>query len=324
MVAIIDIGSNTIRLCVYEVSAGGDIRQTFKLKHVVGLAGHIDKKNCLTQDGINETCASLLRFRDALDGMDISETHIFATASLRNILNTESVVQTVKRETGYDVTVISGEEEAICDFMGATNRTPITDGLLVDIGGGSTELVVCKDGKLEQAYSLTIGSLSMFSRHVARVLPSKAQAEKIHLEAAEKLAAFKSKKVRAICGVGGTMRALYKLNNSVFGQPPENRTVSVGNAKKLLNLIATDTHMMVNKILNLCPERIHTITPGFIILNAIIKKYGCETIIVSESGVREGYLIRNVLRREMGELGTPVTLAVRSRSGAGYVREYNQ
>ncbi|MCL2183320.1 MAG: phosphatase [Chitinispirillia bacterium] len=318
MVAIIDIGSNTIRLCVYEISADGDIRQMFKMKDVVGLAGHIDKKNLLTQDGIKETCASLTKFREALAGMDISETHTFATASLRNILNTAQVVEAVKRATGYDVTVISGEEEAICDFMGATNRTPITDGLLVDIGGGSTELVLCKNGKLEQAASVAIGSLNMFSRHVSRVLPSRAQTERIRADAADKLtAAFKSKPISAICGVGGSMRALYKLNNSVFNEPPENRIVSAKNAKKLLGLIETDTHMMVGKILNICPERIHTITPGFIILGAIIRKYGCKTIIVSESGVREGYLIRNVLRRDIGKPGTPVALVSRNGKGGG-------
>jgi len=316
MVAIIDIGSNTIRLSVYEISADGDIRQTFKLKDVVGLAGHIDKNNLLTQDGIRETCASLSKFREALLGMDISETHVFATASLRNILNTGQVVEAVKRKTGYDATIISGEEEAICDFMGATNRTPMIDGLLVDIGGGSTELVLCKNGKLEQAASVAIGSLNMFSRHVARVLPSRTQAERIRAEAAEKLtAAFKCKPISAICGVGGTMRALYKLNNSVFDEPPENRIVSAKNAKKLLGLIETDTHMMIGKILNICPERIHTITPGFIILSAIIKRYGCKTIIVSESGVREGYLIRNVLHRDMGKTGTPVTLEIHGGRG---------
>jgi exopolyphosphatase/guanosine-5'-triphosphate,3'-diphosphate pyrophosphatase len=321
MVAIIDIGSNTIRLCVYEICADGNIRQTFKLKDVAGLAAYIDKKGVLASDGIREACASLLRFRETLEGMDISETHVFATASLRNIVNTEQALKDIKRKTGYDVMVISGEEEAICDYMGATNRTPMSDGLLVDIGGGSTELVLFRNGELEQVASLPIGSLNMFSKHVARVLPSRSQTEMIRLEAAEALEGVKGgKPVRMICGVGGTMRALYKLNNAVFGEPADNRTVSAENAKKLLNLIAADTHMMVGKILSISPERIHTVTPGFIILNAIIKKYECRTIFVSELGVREGYLIRNVLHRGIGEAGKPLVLAARNGSGSGYVR----
>jgi exopolyphosphatase/guanosine-5'-triphosphate,3'-diphosphate pyrophosphatase len=298
MVAIIDIGSNTIRLCVYEIGADGGIRQTYKLKDVVGLAGYIDEKNHLARGGVAEACASLLRFRETLSRMaDIAETHVLAAAALRNIANTSQVIKAIKRETGYDVNVISGEEEAICDYMGATIRTPMTDGLLVDIGGGSTELVQFRDGAPEQVVSVSIGSLSMFSRYVTRVLPTRPQAEKIRLEAAGKLETINSRPVKTMYGVGGIMRSLYKLNNAVFGEPPDNRAVSAQNAKKLMRLIDTDNHMMVGKILNICPERIHTITPGFIILGEIIKKYLCKTIIISESGVREGYLIRNVIKK---------------------------
>ena len=297
MVAIIDIGSNTIRLSVYEVSGGGDIRQTYKQKSVVGLAGHVDRKNALSDEGVAEACASLNRFSRALAKMDISETHVFATASLRNVVNTPQVVETIKRETGFDVTVISGEEEAVCGYTGATNSASISDGLLIDIGGGSTELVLCRNGKIEKAVSVTVGALNMYSKYVTRVLPTPAQAENIRAEALRKLEAFKCKPAPAMCGVGGTMRALYKLNNALFGAPPENRHVSVKNAKKILSLIETDTRRTIGKILQMIPERVHTITPGLIILNTIIRKYACKTITVSESGVREGYLIRNVLHR---------------------------
>jgi exopolyphosphatase/guanosine-5'-triphosphate,3'-diphosphate pyrophosphatase len=300
MTAIIDIGANTIRLCVYDIGADGGIRQVFKIKHVVGLAGYIDDSDRLTREGVAETCASLLRFRETLAGLDIAQTHIFAAASLRNITNTAEVIETIRRETGYSVAVISGEEEGICGYTGATNRTPIAEGMLVDIGGGSTEIVLFKNGHPEQAVSVAIGSLSMFSKYVTRILPSRAQAENIRLEAVRKLKAVKSWPVRVVCGVGGIMRTLYKLNNAIFDEPPENRAVSAENAAEIQRLIVFGTRTIINRVLNICPERIHTITPGLAILNAIIKKYECETVIVSESGVREGYLIRNILRGPAG------------------------
>jgi exopolyphosphatase/guanosine-5'-triphosphate,3'-diphosphate pyrophosphatase len=309
MVAVIDIGSNTIRLSVYDISSAGDIRQTYRQKSVAGLAGHVDKRSFLTDEGVRVACDALNRFRAAVSGMDITETHVFATASLRNVLNASRVIEDIKRETGYDVIIISGEEEAICDYIGANNRAPMSDGVLIDIGGGSTELVICKGGRIDKAASIPIGALSMYSKYVGSVLPTKAQSERIYLETLKRLEVIKAKTLRTMCGVGGTMRALYKLNNAIFGSPPDNRAVPVKNAKKILSLISTDTKLMVNRILQIAPDRIHTITPGLIILNTVIKKYDCKTISVSESGVREGYLIRNVLHRDIGKTGTPVTLS---------------
>jgi len=316
MVAIIDIGSNTIRLSVYDISSGGDIRQTYRQKSVAGLAGHVDKHSFLTDEGVRVACEALNRFRAAVSGMNISETHLFATASLRNVLNASRVIEDIKRETGYDVIIISGEEEAICDYIGVANRMSISDGILTDIGGGSTELVICKGGHIDKAASIPIGALSMYTKYVSAVIPTKAQSEKISLETLKRLEVIKGKTLHTMCGVGGTMRALYKLNNMIFGAPPDNRAVLVKNAKKILSLITTDTKLMVGRILQIAPERIHTITPGLIILNTIIKKYNCKTITICESGVREGYLIRNVLHRDIGKTGTPVTLNVSGCKGS--------
>jgi len=316
MVAIIDIGSNTVRLSVYDISSTGDVRQTYRQKSVAGLAGHVDKRNFLTDEGVRVACSALNHFRKAVAGMNITETHVFATASLRNILNASRVIEDIKSETGYDVIIISGEEEAICDYIGATNSMAMSDGLLIDIGGGSTELVICKDGRIDKAASIPIGALSMYSKHVSSVIPTEAQSEKIASETLKKLDVIKSNTLHAMCGVGGTMRALYKLNNTIFGAPPDNRAVPVKNAKKILNLITTDTKLMVGRILQIAPDRIHTITPGLIILNTVIKKYDCKTITVSESGVREGYLIRNVLHRDIGKTGSPVTLNISGCKGS--------
>jgi exopolyphosphatase/guanosine-5'-triphosphate,3'-diphosphate pyrophosphatase len=314
VIAIIDIGSNTLRLSAYEVDSNGGIRQAYRLKSTAGLAGYSDKKGVLSAKGIAEACAALKYFRSAIEGSDISETHAFAAAGLRNIVNADEVIDTIKRETGFDVTVISGEEEALCGYTGATNGAPMSEGILVDIGGGSTEIVECRGGKVESAISIAVGSMGMYSKHITKVLPTKPQREKIYVEAFEKIKAgiitqnakmiardsgLRPESIRrpytAMYGIGGTMRTLRKLNNAIFGAPHGNYAVNAKNAGKILNLIDTDTRMMLDKILYLTPERVHTITPGLIILSAIIEIYGCETITVSESGVREGYLIRNVL-----------------------------
>ncbi|MDR2577246.1 MAG: hypothetical protein LBC70_00340 [Chitinispirillales bacterium] len=322
MIAIIDIGSNTLRLSAYEVSGVG-IRQAYRLKSTVGLAAYVDKAGGLSAKGISEACAALKYFRSKVEGSGITETYAFAAAGLRNITNADEVIEIISRETGFDVTVISGEEEALCGYTGAANDAQISDGILADIGGGSTEIVTCRGGKVESAMSVAVGSMGMYSKYVTKVLPTKPQREKIYVETFERIRAeivAQSAKMIArepesvwqprteMCGIGGTMRALRKLNNAIFGAPHTNYTVSAKNTGKILNLIDANTRLMLDKILYLTPERVHTITPGLIILSAIIEIYGCETITISESGVREGYLIRNVLGRNLlSEAGDTLT-----------------
>ncbi|MDR3013077.1 MAG: hypothetical protein LBU70_07690 [Chitinispirillales bacterium] len=298
MIAIVDIGSNTIRLSAYEIDVNGGFSQICRIKCVIGLAAYIDKKGTLSDVGIAETAAALNGFRAEIEAMNVSEVRVFATSAFRDVANTADIISTIKRKTGFDVTVISGEEEALCGFAGATNDAPLTNGIFIDIGGGSTELILSKNGNIEMAVSIAIGSLDMYTKHVTRVLPTAAQSKKIRLDTLKKLEKIGPKKstVKELRGVGGTMRALYQLNNAIFDLPPENRAVRASNVEKLLEMIDTDTHRIVGKILNITPERIHTVTPGMIILYTIIKYYDCETVVVSESGVREGYLIRNVLK----------------------------
>ena len=297
MIAIIDIGSNALRLSVYTIDSNaiGGIRQVYRLRYAVGLAGYADECGIISAAGIAEVCAALKDFRSELAGMTISETHAFATSSLRSAPNASEIISAISRETNFDVEIISGEEEAMCGYVGVSNHTPMDNGLLVDIGGGSTEIVECRNGEPVSAGSAAVGALRMYSKYITQTFPTKAQAEKIRREAIEKLPPpATGEKIQTIIGLGGTMRALSKLNYAIFKIASDNCAIRAGNVKKILEMI--DTQEMLDKILHVIPDRIHTITPGLIILDVIIDLYGCTKIVVSDSGVREGYLIRNVLQ----------------------------
>lgn len=100
-----------------------------------------------------------------------------------------------------------------------------------------------------------------------------------------------------IIGVGGTVRALLKLVNAYFDQNPENRIVTAHQLKEMIQLASSGDKKLKNLILKICPERIHTLIPGMLIAKNVIRETGCETIIVSRYGVREGYLHRRFLSK---------------------------
>lgn len=289
MYGVIDIGSNSIRLSLYKKT-----ETSFKLmlnkKNMAGLAGYVDKGGNLNKKGIRKTISILNAYRQILENIEVEEIYVFATASLRNINNTQDAIQAIHDQTGFDIDLVSGEQEAIYDFVGATHFMDLDKGILVDIGGGSTELVFYSNGTIEKAVSMPIGSLSLYTKFVKNIIPTKK--ELIHMkEYIEELLVVDScDKYSIICGVGGTIRGAYKLSNEIFDKAAGNRTIEVDKLIHMQREFADERKYAVNKIIKIVPERIHTIIPGMTILECISEKYNSQSIIVSEYGIREGYL----------------------------------
>lgn len=153
--AIIDIGSNSMRLTVYEV-AGETFKILFREKSMAGLAGYVEEGR-LSPEGIARACSGLLEFRETLAALDITAVAVFATASLRNIFNTAEAVWAIQTATGFSVEVLSGTEEALLGYYGAGLEVHCTSGAFLDIGGGSTEVVVFDQGQPGSVRQLSDG-----------------------------------------------------------------------------------------------------------------------------------------------------------------------
>lgn len=298
--AIIDIGSNSIRLSVYRYDEeDGQVYIQFKDKIMAGLAGHIEN-DLLTEKGIKKACSALKIYKRVLNNLSIDKIYPFATASLRNIKNTDWAKARIKEELGFDIDVISGKEEAELDFEGATRLLDIQDGILVDIGGGSTEIVLYENKEIKQAVSIPIGSLNMYKRYVKCLIPTKEERKSISRDVKkemEKLNIITEKKYENMCGVGGSIRATRKLSIELLGNEKENKEFSAEEIKKILKEFEAEEKIVIDKILPVVPERIHTIIPGMIILNTVARQFGIKNVYVSGYGVREGYLFKNVLKR---------------------------
>ena len=185
--AIIDIGSSTVRMAVYDISPAGGAEMLLKKKHIVGLAGYVEDGR-MTQAGIDKAVDILLEFRSFLDCFHIDHVRAFTTAALRNASNSREAVAEIERRTGLSIRVISGDEEATFDFIGATHGLAGERGLLVDIGGGSTELVAFAAGRIERKVSLAMGATAFHARFSAAVLPSRAECAAMRAAAQEVLA----------------------------------------------------------------------------------------------------------------------------------------
>lgn len=289
--ALIDMGSNSVRLTVYYLDRT-NFQILFKEKIMAGLAGYVED-GVLSQDGICCACQSIQQFQSTLKLLDIAQLSVFATASLRNISNSAEALAQIQQETGVTVEILSGEAEAEYGFAGAVCDVPVDEGLFTDIGGASVELGLFSQGKLVRAGSVPVGSLKLYRDCVKKLLPKKNAREAIQktirdtftksdLDALPPRAHF-------VC-VGGTARATLKLCRALYDLPDTCRTFTRDQLEGLAKILCKADKDAVNVILRYEPERIHTMIPGIMVLCYLADRYQAEDFTVSHYGVREGYL----------------------------------
>lgn len=295
--AIIDLGSNTIRLSVYNTFDDGSFEQLFSKKETAGLVRYI-RKGEMTGEGIEKACETLKFFLSLLNLLEVRDIHVFATASLRNITNTDEAVHRIFQQTGILVDVISGKLEANLGYYGAIRDDKPEKSMLFDIGGGSTELVEISCGDISDSQSLPMGSLNLFSSFVSKIWPKDKEIEKITgcIEDMLTNADIPEKRFSRIYGIGGTARAVLRISNDRFSNDSSCLLITRSQLNEITEILTSKNSQARKLMLNHCPDRLHTIIPGILIMNTLADKFCCEDIAVSRYGVREGYLCHRILK----------------------------
>lgn len=302
---VIDLGSNSIRLVVYEVKGDGPAACTTKSfkslindKVMAGLAAYVSD-GVFTDAGI-EKAASVLRGHAKRAGyFDCKRLDVFATAVLRNASNCREAVAAVEERSGLSIALLSAQDEAHLGFVGATWDRKVERGTLVDIGGGSTELTRIESSLDFDNASIGQGSLSSFAQHVRAILPTPGEMDAIAEAFRKRFAglpdpdAYRSE---ALYGIGGSVRAAAKMHAQATGAAVRPKTMTKQQIHAILAWCRTDPDTFAHAALKASAERVHTLVPGCIILGELFDACGAERLDVCKYGVREGYLIDRMLR----------------------------
>lgn len=292
--AIIDIGSNTIRLAIYQI-AEGNMNLVMKKKNLVGLAAYI-KEGKMQSAGIAKAAVILKEYKEFLEFFQIHAVTAFTTAALRNAKNSADAIRQITEASGVPIRVLSGDEEATYDFIGATHDLTSPDGLLIDIGGASTEIVVYKDHHLCQKVSLPIGSLALHTEKVESLLPVAEEIASMRMQVIrvlEKAEDFKDIRHTDICGIGGTFKGASALYNTVFGLKAHNKSMQPEKLKEMLEYFTSGKPLSEEDTVHLfraVPDRLHTIFPGLVIASVLAEHFESSHIYYADAGVREGFL----------------------------------
>lgn len=283
---LIDLGSNTVKLALYQIQGNRFTPLDFQARFVKILNYISDGQ--LSQEGIQRLVEVLLEFQAICKEKKAEQLECFSTASLRQIQNQAQVIQQVKQQTGITIHPISGEQEAYYNLLGMRLTATEDSFLGQDLGGGSTQLFTWIKGKPGPSESFFLGALKMKQQFVAGELPTPGEANAIQQKAREVLEgakAFEGLSFSTLYLMGGSARLLKRLLNA-----PEGR-VSAKALEQLKNRYLDHPDQAKQEILAADPGRLTTCVPGMLVILTVIRLFGVESVQISSSSVREGWLL---------------------------------
>jgi exopolyphosphatase/guanosine-5'-triphosphate,3'-diphosphate pyrophosphatase len=306
--AIVDIGSNSVKLIIYEKTSRFGFYKIKEVKSTLKLSeGSFQNGGVLQKEAMQRAYSVLNEFAQIIKAYVCRKTLCIGTSALRDAPNKGEFVNEVRRKTGINVKVINGEKEAYLGAVSAVNLlSKIDDAITVDIGGGSTELALIKNGKIERLYSLDLGSVRIkesFNKTKKAVKFIQETLQKIPKE-------FNSSK---IISMGGTTRELAKLikENTYPIKDIHNFEYKVKKHIEFIKQLPVLSELELEE-LSVSSNRVDTIREGTLIFGCLLEHFETKKVIVSKTGIREGLYLTDLLRNSNHTFPANFNVSVRT------------
>lgn len=294
-IAIIDLGSNSVRMSIFEINTDGTFTQTQTFRSMIKLSEGMTDDMCLKSEAQLRAIKSLLEYKNILSQKNITNIRAVATAAVRKAKNGKQFLASVKDLTGITIKVIDGETEARLDCLAVSHALGIKDAVVCDIGGGSTEFIAFKNGEmLTPAISIPMGSRSLFEMFFlgGETESSITQATSFAKKQIESIPWLSEVQNAPIAGIGGTLRALAKYDMSDKSQSPvRNYRISSEEIDKAFDTIRKTSPEKRSTFDGIGAERSDIILAGLLPLMELKTLINSPELIVSDVGVREGLLL---------------------------------
>jgi exopolyphosphatase/guanosine-5'-triphosphate,3'-diphosphate pyrophosphatase len=299
--AVVDLGSNAVRLQIASAQPDGTLAVRAEDRAAVRLGAEVFRTGRLPAQAISACAQALVRFAKLAQTAGASHVRAVATSAVREASNREELLRAARAQAGIDIEVVSGAEEARLVCLGVFQGAPASDrSLLIDIGGGSTEIIAARGEEPEQAFSLQLGSVRLTEFFVEHDPVARSEAKLIE-EAVEdavlQIDPVLIGKHKRIIGAAGTTGAVAALAQGMSGVPRGSRPVSHGEVRGILDKLRS-ADAKKRKKLGVDPSRIDVIYAGTAILEGVMRKLRVEEMEVTARGLRDG-LMADLVRREV-------------------------
>jgi exopolyphosphatase/guanosine-5'-triphosphate,3'-diphosphate pyrophosphatase len=300
----IDIGTLTCRLLIADLASGHPLTELRSERRILRLGEGVDQTKRLSSAAMDRVIHCLQEWRNVIDDYQVEALSVVPTSAVRDSTNRNEFLERVKRESGFDVEVISGEEEARRTLLGIRSGLPVgvTDILALDIGGGSTEFILDRPGQKPIMRSINIGVVRLCERVLRCDPPTEEEVhqarEWVARETRAAVAAMGDYRQATFVGTAGTVTSLAAMAQKLPTYEPariHNYQLNLETIRELEQALLSRTKSERTGLPGLEQNREEVIAAGTIIIRTIMETLGVEVCLVSDFGLREGVLL-NVAR----------------------------
>ena len=283
-VGIIDVGSNSIRLVVYERASRAPL-PVFNEKVLCGLARGLDATGRLNPEGVEMALANIDRFTTLAHNMKVTSLDLLATAAVRDAADGADFMRELASRPGIKPHIVSGQDEARFSGYGVICGMPDASGVMGDLGGGSLELVAVGQGRLGNSSTLPVGPLRLMSS-------GKGDPKKTVVDAIENVRWLREETGKTFYAVGGAWRSFARLHMEQAGYPLHiihHYDIAAEEARAVARLIAVQSAKSLEKMPGVSRRRVDTLPLACLALDRLLAALKPRNVVFSAFGLREGF-----------------------------------
>ena len=305
--AAIDIGSNSVRLLVAEALRGGAYRILDEEREPTRLGRSVSSQGRLDDESMDKTLQALRTFKEIAAGYQVTSLRTIATCAVREARNGPEFCRRVREEIGLEVEVIAGDREARLAFASVQNAFDLSgkNVVVADIGGGSTEIVFATGNLIESIFSTPLGAVRLTEQFALGENATLADFERMEEEVSSCLKKRTTRPLFAphfLVGCGGTFTTLAELIMATKKQsdaPVAGYKVSQAEVRHLLDRLRKMPLRARRGMAGMTPDRADIIVAGLTIIDALMKRFRVNTLVIHTRGVRDG-LVREMIDEVLG------------------------
>lgn len=292
--AIIDIGSNSLRLVIYNICKNSKFRIIYETKQTIRLGSYLTDENYLLEEGVNIALSVLDNFKKICENYSVIDIYTVATEAIRKSINKEDVCTRIEKDLGLKVNILSGKEEAKYGYLSVKNSMIYKDAVLLDLGGSSMEISLMENGELIDSISFPLGCIPLTAKF--NNLETKQKAQELNLFINDKLNSIswikKNNKFNVI-GIGGIAKHIGLVSKENEDYPKELLHGYSIDKKEISEIYYKFLNLSMDERFNvrgLSKKRAEIFAAPLGAILTILEYLNSEVFIINALGLREGII----------------------------------